>query len=86
MDYNQTKMPTHNYVPVLKFYVFRYYTSAESRSFLRSNVDHLQRPEEYSQMPIPGILEFHVTSYTRVGVSFKWKHSHWNDLNVHCMC
>ena len=33
----------------------RYYTSAESRSFLRSNVDHLQRPEEYSQMPIPAV-------------------------------
>ncbi|CAB4013155.1 N-terminal EF-hand calcium-binding 1 [Paramuricea clavata] len=33
----------------------RYYTSQESRSFLRSNVDHLQQPEEYSQMPIPAV-------------------------------
>ncbi|XP_028391753.1 N-terminal EF-hand calcium-binding protein 1-like [Dendronephthya gigantea] len=33
----------------------RYYTSTESRTFLRSNVDHLQQPEEYSQMPIPAV-------------------------------
>lgn len=33
----------------------KYYTSPESRSFLHSNVDHLQQPEEYSLMPIPAV-------------------------------
>ncbi|XP_046842584.1 N-terminal EF-hand calcium-binding protein 1-like [Xenia sp. Carnegie-2017] len=30
-----------------------WYVSPESKAFLRSNIDHLQRPEECIQMPIP---------------------------------
>ena len=54
------------------FLLGRHFSSDTSKAFMHGNIDHMDQPEEYHKMAVPGMVQFLNFPYRIILLAFTW--------------